>query len=39
MPVRAKQIQTKRDRAHIEVLHLGHGDGLKDFGLGVFHFD
>src|SRR5215203_2427910 len=32
-----EQAQTERNRAHVEMLHLGHCDGLKYLGLGVFH--
>ena len=32
-----EQVETERDRAHVEMLHLGHRDGLKNFGLCVFH--
>jgi ABC-type transport system involved in cytochrome c biogenesis ATPase subunit len=32
-----EQAEAERHRTHIEVLHLGHGNGLQDFGLGVFH--
>ena len=32
-----EQAQTERNCAHVEMLHLGHRDGLKDLGLGVFH--
>ena len=32
-----EQAQTECHRAHVEMLHLGHRDGLQNLGLGVFH--